>query len=170
MVAIPIGYDQPGVAARIAHHGVGEFVDVEELSPEGLRGLVQKVMESPSYGEKARFFKEVIARTRGLDVAADVIERPLVAERRARPLREAGLRAHAPTIVGTNSTGTPDRVSMPDGGRTSTRSSCSSSPRTAITRRRPGANRASGSAGTSRSAALTSRASKSAASGQPRRP
>ena len=28
MVAIPIGYDQPGVAARIAYHGVGEFVEV----------------------------------------------------------------------------------------------------------------------------------------------
>ena len=89
MVAIPIGYDQPGVAARIAHHGVGEFVEVEEVSPEGLRGLVQKVMEKPSYGEKARFFKAVIARTRGLDMAADVIERALVAERRALPLREA---------------------------------------------------------------------------------
>ena len=28
IVANPIGYDQPGVAARIAHHGVGEFVAV----------------------------------------------------------------------------------------------------------------------------------------------
>ena len=165
MVAIPIGFDQPGVAARIAHHSVGEFTEVEALSPEGLRELIQKVMETPSYGERARFFEEVIARTRGLDVAADVIERALVAERLARPLRAAGQRAHAPTIVGTNSTGTPDRVSMPDGGRTSTRSSCSFSPRIEITGRRPGANRASGSAGTSRSAALTSRASKSGASG-----
>ena len=25
MVAIPIAYDQPGVAARVAYHGVGEF-------------------------------------------------------------------------------------------------------------------------------------------------
>src|SRR5215469_2520160 len=50
MVAIPIAYDQPGISARIAHHGVGEFVEVEELSPEGLRGLVQQVMEHPSYG------------------------------------------------------------------------------------------------------------------------
>ena len=32
MVAIPIGYDQPGVAARIAHHGVGEFMEVEDLT------------------------------------------------------------------------------------------------------------------------------------------
>jgi MGT family glycosyltransferase len=122
MVAIPIGFDQPGVAARIAYHSVGEFTEVEALSPDSLRKLVLKVMETPSYGERARFFKEVIARTRGLDVAADVIERALVAERLARPLREAGQAAYVPTIVGTNSTGTPERVSMPDGGDTSTRS------------------------------------------------
>jgi MGT family glycosyltransferase len=97
MVAIPIGYDQPGVAARIAHHGVGEFVEVDEVSPEGLRGLIQKVMENPSYAERARFFEDVIARTRGLDVAADVIERSLVAGRRALPAREPGQRAHGPT-------------------------------------------------------------------------
>ena len=30
MVAIPVGYDQPGTAARIAHYGVGEFIRVEE--------------------------------------------------------------------------------------------------------------------------------------------
>src|SRR5215475_6035792 len=79
MVAVPIGFDQPGVGARIAHHGVGEFTEVEALSPEGLRELIQKVMETPSYGERACFFEEVIARTRGLDVAADVIEGAVVA-------------------------------------------------------------------------------------------
>jgi zeaxanthin glucosyltransferase len=32
MVAHPIGYDQPGTAARIAYHGVGEFIVVEDLT------------------------------------------------------------------------------------------------------------------------------------------
>src|SRR5262245_7144846 len=77
MVAIPIGYDQPGVAARIAHHGVGEFVEVDDLTAEGLRALIRKILESPSYRERACYFREVIARTRGLEVAADVIERVL---------------------------------------------------------------------------------------------
>jgi zeaxanthin glucosyltransferase len=75
MVAIPIGYDQPGVAARIAHHGVGEFVDIEDLTVERVRELIEKVLNSPAYGEKARWFQKVIAETRGLDVAAEVIER-----------------------------------------------------------------------------------------------
>jgi zeaxanthin glucosyltransferase len=74
MVAIPIGYDQPGVAARIAHHSVGEFIEVDELTTERLRGLIEKVLQDLGYRERAKYFQEVIAKTRGLDVAADVIE------------------------------------------------------------------------------------------------
>lgn len=74
MVAIPIGYDQPGVAARIAHHGVGEFVEVEDLTVERLTELIQRVRMNRSYRDRARHFQQVIAQTRGLDLAADVIE------------------------------------------------------------------------------------------------
>jgi zeaxanthin glucosyltransferase len=74
MVAIPITFDQPGVAARIAHHRVGEFVEVGDLTVEHLSALIQKVM-NPSYRRRARYMQQVIAETRGLDVAADVIER-----------------------------------------------------------------------------------------------
>jgi len=75
MVAIPIAYDQPGVAARVGYHGVGEFLDIEDVAVKRVQSLIQKVLENPSYREKARWFQKVIARTRGLDVAADVIER-----------------------------------------------------------------------------------------------
>jgi zeaxanthin glucosyltransferase len=75
IVAIPIGYDQPGVAARIAYHGVGEFVEVGNLTARHLSELIRKVTTNPSYRDKARWFQEVIAKTRGLDLAADVIER-----------------------------------------------------------------------------------------------
>jgi zeaxanthin glucosyltransferase len=75
MVAIPIGYDQPGIAARIAYHGVGEFVEVGDLTVERLLELIQRVRKTPSYRDRARYFQKVIARTQGLDLAADVIER-----------------------------------------------------------------------------------------------
>jgi UDP:flavonoid glycosyltransferase YjiC (YdhE family) len=75
MVAIPVGFDQPGVAARLAYHGAGEFVEVPQLTADRLSELIRKVKENPSYREKARYFQKAIARTRGLDVAADVIER-----------------------------------------------------------------------------------------------
>ena len=74
MVAIPIGYDQPGVAARIAHHGTGEFIEVDELTTERLRGLIEKVLQDPRYRERAAYFQKVISEARGLDVAADIIE------------------------------------------------------------------------------------------------
>jgi MGT family glycosyltransferase len=74
MVAIPIGYDQPGVAARIAHHGVGEFIELDELTTERLRGLIEKVLQDPRYRQRADYFQKVISKTRGLDVAADIIE------------------------------------------------------------------------------------------------
>ena len=74
MVAIPVGFDQPGVAARIAYHGVGEFVEVEDVTPERLAALIRQVQGNSSYREKARYFQKVIERTHGLDIAADVIE------------------------------------------------------------------------------------------------
>ena len=74
MVALPIGYDQPGVAARIAYHRVGESLEIETLTGEELLGAIRKVMNNPSYRERARYFQDVIGETRGLEVAADRIE------------------------------------------------------------------------------------------------
>jgi zeaxanthin glucosyltransferase len=75
MVAIPIGYDQPGVAARIAYHGAGEFIEVEDLSADRLSKLIQQVQTNPRYRFKARYFQKVIAKAHGLDTAAETIER-----------------------------------------------------------------------------------------------
>ena len=75
MVAIPIGYDQPGVAARIAYHGVGEFVEIGNLTAQHLSELIAKVTANPKYRVKARWFQKVLAETPGLDIAADIIER-----------------------------------------------------------------------------------------------
>jgi len=74
MVAIPIGYDQPGVAARIAHHGVGEFIEVGHLTVERLTELILKVLKNTDYSNRAQYFRNVIAENRGLDVAANLIE------------------------------------------------------------------------------------------------
>jgi zeaxanthin glucosyltransferase len=86
-VAIPIAYDQPGVAARVAYHGVGEFLAIEDLEVERVQRLIQEVLENPKYREKARWFQKVIAQTRGLDVAADVIERAFRLPIYPQPLR-----------------------------------------------------------------------------------
>jgi zeaxanthin glucosyltransferase len=75
MVAIPIAYDQPGIFARIANHGVGEFVSLDRLSVGNLSELIRKVLTNRTYADRAHYFKEIIAKTRGLDIAAEVIER-----------------------------------------------------------------------------------------------
>jgi zeaxanthin glucosyltransferase len=47
---------------------------VDELTTDRLRGLIEKVLQDPSYRERADYFQKVISKTRGLDVAADIIE------------------------------------------------------------------------------------------------
>jgi len=88
MIAIPIGYDQPGVAARIAYHGVGEFVEVDELSRDGLTHLIQDVLSNPSYRDRSRYFQRVIAETRGLDLAAEIIEEAFQKASGAMPISQ----------------------------------------------------------------------------------
>src|SRR5271154_7192827 len=88
MVAIPVGFDQPGIAARIAYHRVGGFVEVGDLTVERLSELIQKVRKNPSYRMRARYFQKVIARTQGLDLAADVIERAFKNNRIEQPASE----------------------------------------------------------------------------------
>jgi MGT family glycosyltransferase len=75
MVAIPVGFDQPGVAARIKYHQVGESIDVGEMTSENLTPTIRKVLENPLYRDNASRFQEIIRDARGLDVAADAIER-----------------------------------------------------------------------------------------------
>jgi zeaxanthin glucosyltransferase len=74
MVAIPIGYEQPGVASRIAYHGVGEIVELENLTTPRLAEQIAKVRSNPSYRDKALWFRQIIKESRGLDVAADIVE------------------------------------------------------------------------------------------------
>ena len=75
MVAIPVGYDQPGVAARIAFHGVGEFIEIGNLTARRLTDLIAKIKGNPSYRDKAAWFQKILSEARGLEVAADVVER-----------------------------------------------------------------------------------------------
>jgi MGT family glycosyltransferase len=73
MVAIPIGYDQPGVACRIAYHGVGEFVEIGNVTAQCLAELIAKIRSNPSYRDKAQSFQKILKETRGLDVAIPAV-------------------------------------------------------------------------------------------------
>jgi zeaxanthin glucosyltransferase len=75
-VAIPIcSNDQPGVAARILASGTGLFLPLQQLTVEGLSGLVDEVLAKPSYRKRALKMKASIAEVDGLGAATELIER-----------------------------------------------------------------------------------------------
>jgi MGT family glycosyltransferase len=81
MVAIPVGNDQPGVAARVKWLGAGERLSFKRLRADRLRTLVKKVLEEERYRLQARRLMLEIKRTNGVKRAADVIAQVLQEQR-----------------------------------------------------------------------------------------
>ncbi len=77
MVAIPIANDQPGVAARIAHVGVGEMLRLKQLDAAGLQRAIQVVLQQASYRQNAQRFQHAMARCPGPPWAAGIVEQAL---------------------------------------------------------------------------------------------
>ena len=76
-LAIPITYDQPGVAARIAHKKTGVVTSFDKSTADRLASLLNEVLTNPTYRENARKLQKAIAETNGLSFAADLIEESL---------------------------------------------------------------------------------------------
>jgi zeaxanthin glucosyltransferase len=74
-VAIPVTHDQPGVAARIAAKKTGVVVPAEELTSARLALAFDEIFQDSTYRDNARYFQERIAKTQGLSMAADLVER-----------------------------------------------------------------------------------------------
>jgi MGT family glycosyltransferase len=81
-VAIPITYDQPGVAARIAHQKTGVVTSLAGLTADHLAFLLEEVLTNPTYRKNARRLQKAIAEANGLSVAADLIEESLRARKK----------------------------------------------------------------------------------------
>jgi zeaxanthin glucosyltransferase len=82
LVAIPLGNDQPGMAARVKARGAGEVVSWRRLSPARLRKAVVLVLKEPKYREAAQALQKSIRQMDGPGRAAELIEQAL--ELRAR--------------------------------------------------------------------------------------
>ena len=74
-VAVPVGNDQPGVAARLKWSGAGEFLPLSQLRADRLRALVQGVLTGARYRERARELQRGIQASGGVKRAADIVER-----------------------------------------------------------------------------------------------
>ena len=76
-IAIPVSYDQPGVAARVAHRQTGLVTSLDKLTPDHLASLLNEVLGNSAYRENARKLQKTIAQANGLSVAVDLIEKSL---------------------------------------------------------------------------------------------
>lgn len=73
-VAIPLGTDQPGVAARMSWNGAGELILPNSLAVSKLRATIKRVLSDNSYRENAARLQTAIQKTGGVKRAADIIE------------------------------------------------------------------------------------------------
>ena len=89
-VAIPVTYDQPGVAARIAHRQTGVVTSLDKLSAHRLSTLLDEVLSNPSYRDNARKLQKAIAEANGLSIAADLVEESLGVRRSSKSPFSAG--------------------------------------------------------------------------------
>jgi zeaxanthin glucosyltransferase len=76
-VAIPVTYDQPGVAARIAHRQTGVVTSLDKLTADHLSTLLNEVLHDPIYRDNARKLQKAIAEADGLSAATDLVEERL---------------------------------------------------------------------------------------------
>jgi zeaxanthin glucosyltransferase len=82
-VAIPVTFEQPGVAARIAHKQTGVVTSLDKLTADHLSILLNEVLNDSTYRDNARKLQMAIAKANGLSVAADLIEESLGVTKKA---------------------------------------------------------------------------------------
>ena len=83
-IAIPVTYDQPGVAARIAHKQTGVVTSLDKLTVHHLASLLSEVLTNSTYRENARKLQRAIVEADGLSVAADLVEESMGAGKNGR--------------------------------------------------------------------------------------
>jgi len=88
MVAIPLTFEQPAIAARLAWHGAGEVVPPRRASAARIRRAVARVLGATHYRESAQRLSRAIAAEGGVGRAADVVE---AAIRTRRPVPSSGV-------------------------------------------------------------------------------
>ncbi|MFH0944621.1 MAG: nucleotide disphospho-sugar-binding domain-containing protein [Planctomycetota bacterium] len=77
LLATPICFDQPGVAARIQASGCGLVVPPDEATPERLREDLQRILSDPAFADRAGELGAEMRETGGASAAADKIEQIL---------------------------------------------------------------------------------------------
>ena len=77
VLALPIAYDQPGVAARLVHQGAGLSLSHRRLSAFDLARALQRLTQEPSFRREAERLGREIASAGGAARGAELTERLL---------------------------------------------------------------------------------------------
>lgn len=77
-LAIPVGNDQPGVAARLKWVGAAEFLPLKHLNAKRLRSLIKQVLDQPQYRQRAQQMMAEVQKANGIERAMGFIEGALI--------------------------------------------------------------------------------------------
>jgi zeaxanthin glucosyltransferase len=77
IVAIPINYEQPGIAARLLRTGAGEVIPKSRSSVSKLRSAIKKVLTQDSYKKNPSRLQEAIHRAGDVSLSAHVVEQAI---------------------------------------------------------------------------------------------
>jgi zeaxanthin glucosyltransferase len=78
MLLIPLAYDQPAMAARLARLKIAEVLPVMRLSSKRIRTAITRLLGDDRYHRAAMEMRSTIGSLRGVERSADVIEESLV--------------------------------------------------------------------------------------------
>ena len=85
IVAVPITYEQPAIAARVVWTGAGKSLPLRRLTPSRLLAAIREVLGNPAYAEQSKRMAAAIRRAGGVGEAASIIES--VARKKLRAYR-----------------------------------------------------------------------------------
>lgn len=86
MVVFPSFGEQPMNAGRVVHHGLGVWGNMLTVTVEQARSLIEKVIETNSYRERADFFRERCRQIEKEDLDVKVVEALLASAAKGQPL------------------------------------------------------------------------------------
>lgn len=84
ILAVPIAFDQPGVAARIRHAGVGLSASARWAGPAKLAAQLRRLLDEPQFARRATLLAAAVRDAGGAPRAADIIEAALAGTAGAR--------------------------------------------------------------------------------------
>lgn len=80
VLAIPLGFDQPGVAARVVYSGIGRRAS-RYASRHTLSAHLDELLNNPRYRERLKALQPALGQAGGATLAAQIVEQALTTRR-----------------------------------------------------------------------------------------